>query len=207
MLIKTAEFIKSSQQLSECPKPVLPEYAFFGRSNVGKSSLINMLADRKSLAKTSSTPGKTQLINHFLINDRWYLTDLPGFGYAKASKSNRNKWENMIRNYLLKKENLVCLFFLVDIRHKPLKNDLEYLNWFGKNQIPFAIVFTKSDKLNSSNIKANFEIYKKKLSETWDPLPALFLTSSEKKKGKEEILDFINNYNQDFISPEKSTLV
>jgi GTP-binding protein len=200
MLIKETEFVKSSQKLSECPKPNYPEYAFFGRSNVGKSSLINMITGKKSLAKTSSTPGKTRLINHFLINNAWSLADLPGFGFAKVSKSSREKWEKMIRSYLRKRSSLICLFFLIDVRHKPLPNDLEYLKWLGENQVPFAIVFTKSDKLTLNQLNASVTEYKKTLAKEWDPLPIIFVTSSEKKQGREELLLFIEKNNEQFGS-------
>jgi GTP-binding protein len=200
MLIKETEFVKSSQKLSECPKPNYPEYAFFGRSNVGKSSLINMITGKKSLAKTSSTPGKTRLINHFLINNAWSLADLPGFGFAKVSKSSREKWEKMIRSYLRKRSSLICLFFLIDVRHKPLANDLEYLKWLGENQIPFAIVFTKSDKLTLNQLNASVTEYKKTLSKEWDPLPTIFVTSSEKKQGRDELLLFIDKSNEQYGS-------
>ncbi len=206
MLIKSAEFVKSSEKLVDCPKPVFPEYAFFGRSNVGKSSLINMLTGRKSLAKTSSTPGKTKLINHFLINGAWYLTDLPGFGFAKVSKTSREKWEKMIKNYLRNRENMVCLFFLIDIRHEPLKNDIDYINWLGEAQIPFAILFTKSDKLSLNKLNLNLNSYIKKLSESWDPLPKTIVTSSEKHVGKDEVLEYISHYNKGFNPFNKPTL-
>ncbi len=196
MLIKEAEFIKSSEKLSGCPKPIYPEYAFFGRSNVGKSSLINMLTGRKSLAKTSSTPGKTRLINHFLINRSWYLADLPGFGYAKISKTTREKWEKLIKNYLLKRQNLINLFFLIDIRHKPLENDLAYLIWLGENHIPFTIVFTKIDKLSKGEVSKSITLYSNTLSESWDPLPQIIKTSSTNKLGKDEILQIIEDNNK-----------
>lgn len=207
MLITEAEFVKSSEKLSDCPKPVYPEYAFFGRSNVGKSSLINMITGKKGLAKTSSTPGKTRLLNHFVINQAWYLTDLPGFGFAKVSKTLRVKWDKLIKNYLNKRENLICLFFLVDIRHKPLANDIEYIDWLGSNQIPFAIVFTKSDKLNTNQLNSNIASYRKKLAENWDPLPDIFITSSEKKTGREEILNYISSYNEKYTNSVKSIKV
>ncbi|MBS4035797.1 MAG: YihA family ribosome biogenesis GTP-binding protein [Ignavibacterium sp.] len=204
MIIKEAEFVKSSQKLSDCPKPGVPEYAFFGRSNVGKSSLINMVTSRKSLAKTSSTPGKTKLINHFLINGSWYITDLPGFGFAKVSKSEREKWERMIHSYLKKRTNLICLFLLIDVRHKPLANDLEYINWLGENQVPFAIVFTKSDKLTLNKLNANVLDYKNTLAKNWDPLPEIFITSSEKNIGRDEMLSFIEANNNKYSSEIKS---
>ena len=207
MLITEAEFVKSSEKLSDCPKPVFPEYAFFGRSNVGKSSLINMITGKKGLAKISSTPGKTRLLNHFVINQSWFLTDLPGFGFAKVSKTLRVKWDKLIKNYLNKRENLICLFFLVDIRHNPLANDIEYIEWLGSNQVPFAIVFTKSDKLNTNQLNSNIAAYKKKLAENWDPLPDIFVTSSEKKVGRDEILNFISNYNEKYTESVKNIKV
>lgn len=195
MLIKTAEFVKSSTHLKDCPQSMLPEYAFIGRSNVGKSSLINMLTGHSKLAKISATPGKTQLINHFIINNSWYLTDLPGFGFAKVSKKIKENWEKMIRNYLLRRENLVCTFLLVDSRHEPQKNDLEFMEWMGASQIPFVIVFTKADKAGKAKLDANLATYRKTLSEQWEPLPDMFISSSEKNTGKEEILDFIDRCN------------
>jgi GTP-binding protein len=195
MLIKTAEFVKSSTHLKDCPQSMLPEYAFIGRSNVGKSSLINMLTGHSKLAKISATPGKTQLINHFIINNSWYLTDLPGFGFAKVSKKLKENWEKMIRNYLLKRENLVCTFLLVDSRHGPQKNDLEFMEWMGASHIPFVIVFTKTDKTGKAKLDANLATYRKTLSEQWEPLPDMFISSSEKNTGKEEILDFIDRCN------------
>ncbi len=198
MDIKSAEFIISSVSHKGCPPPAFPEYAFIGRSNVGKSSLINMLTGFGKLAKTSATPGKTQLINHFLINNQWYLADLPGFGFAKVSKVQRRKWEGMIREYLLNRENLLCTFLLVDSRHEPQKNDLENMEWFGSKGLPFVIVFTKTDKLSSTALQASVARYQKKLQESWDPLPDMFLTSAEKKDGRDELLSFINHYNQEY---------
>jgi GTP-binding protein len=198
MEINSAEFIKSSTDVKDCPLANLPEYAFIGRSNVGKSSLINMLARFGKLAKTSSTPGKTQLINHFLINGNWYLADLPGFGYARVSQKTRKKWEHMVYNYLLKRENLVCSFMLIDSRLEPQKNDLDILEWFGSNGLPFVIIFTKTDKLGSVKLKTNIENYRKKLAEIWDPLPDMFISSAESKTGRDEILGFIDQYNREF---------
>ncbi|TVQ87759.1 MAG: YihA family ribosome biogenesis GTP-binding protein [Bacteroidetes bacterium] len=198
MIIKKAEFIKSASHYKDCPPPNKPEYAFLGRSNVGKSSLINMLTGYNKLAKISSTPGKTQLINHFLINDSWYLADLPGFGFAKVSKKLRANWEKMIQNYLLHRENLVCTFLLVDSRHEPQKNDLQNMEWFGTKGLPFVVVFTKSDKLGTSSLQANLASYKKILSQSWEPLPEIFLTSAEKATGRDEILGFIDKYNKEF---------
>jgi len=198
MLIKSAKFLISSQTHDKCPKANLPEYAFIGRSNVGKSSLINMIAGVKKLAKTSTTPGKTQLINHFLINEEWYLADLPGYGYAKISKETRAKWENMIKGYLLNRENLLTTFILVDSRIEPQQSDLEFMEWMGTNEIPFAIVFTKTDKLSRNELSRNFESYKKELNEIWEELPHTILSSSENKKGKNEILSFIEETNKIF---------
>lgn len=193
MIITRAEFIVSSPSLAACPKTDLPEFAFTGRSNVGKSSLINMLAGRKGLAKISSTPGKTRLINHFLFNESWYLVDLPGYGYAKTSKDNRKMFSGLITDYIGGRKSLVCLFLLIDIRHKPLKNDVAFINWLGSNAVPFAIVFTKADKLSSSKLKSNLNQYQKELSLTWESLPAYFVSSSVTQFGKEEILTFIGD--------------
>jgi GTP-binding protein len=199
MLITGAEFIISSTHYKDCPPADKPEYAFLGRSNVGKSSLINMLTGFGKLAKTSATPGKTQLINHFLINESWYLADLPGFGFAKVSKKMRHNWEKMIRNYLLNRENLVCTFLLVDSRHEPQKNDLENMEWFGSQGLPFVIAFTKTDKMGSTTLQSQIAAYKKKLSELWDPVPQMFITSSETKAGREDILNFIAHYNREYL--------
>jgi len=194
MVIKSAEFVKSSTGVNGCPDPEYPEFAFIGRSNVGKSSLINMLTGFSRLAKTSSRPGKTQLINHFLINKSWYLTDLPGFGFAKVPLSIKNKWEGMIKGYLRGRPNLVCSFLLIDIRHEPLKNDLDFINWLGQNQIPFIILFTKADKLTHNKQAASIAAYNKKLGELWDPLPEHFATSSESRLGRDEVLKIIGKY-------------
>lgn len=196
MLIKSAEFIKSSSKLRDCPLSDLNEYAFIGRSNVGKSSLINMLLGRRKVAKTSSTPGKTQLINHFLINDEWYIVDLPGYGYAKASKESRIIWQNFIFNYLQKRDNLVCLFLLIDSRHEPMKIDLDFINWLGTKSIPFVFVFTKSDKISKRQLKTNIDSYKNKLLETWENLPEIFVASTVTLEGKEEILKMISDTNR-----------
>jgi len=191
MQIKSARFVMSNSDYQKCPPPHRAEFAFIGRSNVGKSSLINSLTFTKGLAKTSQTPGKTQLINHFLINDQWFLVDLPGYGYAKVSKEIRQKFEKMIFDYLLKRENLVCLFILVDIRHKPQSIDVEFMNRMGEAQIPFYVVFTKSDKLSQKQIQESVETYQQILSETWEELPKMFITSAEKHIGREEILTSI----------------
>lgn len=202
MQIKTAEFVKSSQKWQECPEPNLPEYAFIGRSNVGKSSLINAMMNHKDLAKTSQTPGKTQLINHFLVNENWYLTDLPGYGYAKVSKSLRKDFEKLITNYILNRKNLVNLFVLVDIRHTPQKIDLEFMQWCGESGVPFSIVFTKADKLKPGAANKNVGIYKNEMLQTWEELPDLYITSAEKKEGGDLILDYIQKTN-DFLTKNK----
>ena len=197
MKIKSVSFVKSSQKWQDCPEPNLPEYAFIGRSNVGKSSLINALMNQKDLAKTSQTPGKTQLINHFLVNEEWYFTDLPGYGYARVSKSQRKDFEKLITNYILNRENLVHLFVLVDIRHLPQKIDLEFIEWYEENQISFSIIFTKSDKMKTqAAAEKSVAEYKKILLETWEELPNIFVTSAEKKLGGEQILDFIEETNK-----------
>jgi len=195
-MITSASFVKSSTQESDCPDGSMPEYAFIGRSNVGKSSLINMLTNRKKLAKTSSTPGKTQLINHFIIDDSWYLVDLPGYGWARTSKSNKADWKRMINTYLKTRQNLVNVFVLIDLRHEPQKIDLEFIMWMGEEGIPFSIVFTKADKLGKTQVQSNFAAYKKTLQKTWEELPQTFVTSSEDKVGKEEILEFIDSLNK-----------
>ncbi|WP_436416597.1 ribosome biogenesis GTP-binding protein YihA/YsxC, partial [Petrimonas sp.] len=178
MLIKSAEFIISNTDHRKCPQDGKPEYAFIGRSNVGKSSLINMLTNRKGLAMTSSTPGKTMLINHFLINDEWYLVDLPGYGYARRGKENRERLQKIIEDYVLEREQLTSLFVLVDSRHEPQKIDLEFMEWLGENGVPFSIVFTKGDKQGPVKLQQNVEAYKQKLLETWEELPPVFVTSS-----------------------------
>ena len=196
MLIKSANFVKSSSKWQECPEPNIAEYAFIGRSNVGKSSLINAMMNKKDLAKTSQTPGKTQLINHFLVNEEWYLTDLPGYGYAKVSKSQRKDFEKLITNYILNRKNLVNLFILVDIRHTPQKIDLEFMEWCAESGTPFSIIFTKADKLKPNAITQNVETYQQKLLETWEELPELYITSAERKEGGENILNFIEHTNK-----------
>jgi len=196
MVIKTATFVKSSGKWQDCPEPTIPEYAFIGRSNVGKSSLINAMMNHKDLAKTSGTPGKTQLINHFLVNESWYLTDLPGYGYAKVSKSIRKDFEKLITNYILNRKNLVNLFVLVDSRHTPQQIDLEFIQWCGESGVPFSIVFTKVDKLKPNAAIKNVEDYKAELHKTWEDLPEIYVTSAEKKEGCDEILNFIQTTNE-----------
>ncbi len=193
MKITSAKFIISNTDYLKCPQDGRPEFAFIGRSNVGKSSLINALTDRKSLAKTSSTPGKTQLINHFLINDVWYLVDLPGYGWAKVSKSFKEKWEKMTKEYLTKREKLTCVFVLVDVRHNPQANDLAFINWLGQAGIPFSIVFTKADKLSKLKVEANMATFRETLKEVWEELPPMICTSSVKKTGKDELLNYIQD--------------
>lgn len=195
MEIKTAEFVMSNSDIEKCPKNLIPEYAFIGRSNVGKSSLINMLTNRKSLAKTSGRPGKTQLINHFLINKNWYLVDLPGYGYARVSKSAKKTFQKFITQYFSLREQLVSAFVLVDIRHKPQPIDLEFMEWLGEHAIPFSIVFTKADKLKPKAIDNHVEDYKKVMLETWEEMPNYFITSSSKEIGKEDILKYIDTLN------------
>jgi GTP-binding protein len=195
MNIKKAEFVMSNTDPAKCPQDRRPEYAFIGRSNVGKSSLINMLTGRKGLAMTSSTPGKTQLINHFVINDEWYLVDLPGYGYAQRGKKGREKIQRIIDAYLNQREALTCLFLLLDCRHEPQKIDLEFITHLGEKGIPFVIIFTKTDKISSSKLGENAGKYKAKLMETWEELPPVFITSSERKSGKEELLNYIEEVN------------
>lgn len=195
MIIKSAVFIKSSPKVGDCPKSNLPEYAFIGRSNVGKSSLINMLVNKKGLALTGSTPGKTLLINHFLINDAWYLVDLPGYGFAQRGKKQREELRAMIEGYILGREALTNLFVLIDSRLEPQKIDIEFINWAGENGIPFSIVFTKADKLTKTALNTNIENYKERLKEDWETLPPIFITSSEKSIGRDELLNYINNIN------------
>lgn len=192
MIIKKAEFVKSSLKITECPKPDKPEFAFWGRSNVGKSSLVNMLVDHKKLAKISEKPGKTQLINHFMINENWYLVDLPGYGYAKRSKSDRMNWDNEIRIYLKNRENLQCLFLLIDCRLEPQRIDLENIIWLGENKVPFALVFTKTDKVKSSLLNTNSNVFKNEMLKRWEKIPQIFQTSVFHKNGKEELLEFIS---------------
>ncbi len=193
MKIKTADFAISNTDISKCPRSPLPEFAFIGRSNVGKSSLINMICNHKKLAHTSGKPGKTRLINHFLINKNWYLVDLPGYGYAKASKVEKAGFEDIITNYVLKRENLSCLVVLIDSRLEPQKIDLEFLEWVGENNIPFAIMFTKCDKLNLNNLNKSIQLYERTLSRMFDELPNIIITSAETGDGKEEVLEFISS--------------
>lgn len=196
MKIKSAEYIISNADARKCPEGNIPEYAFIGRSNVGKSSLINMLTERAALAKTSATPGKTLLINHFLINKEWYIVDLPGYGYAKRSKDSRDKFRKIIEGYILRREQMTNLFVLVDARHDPQKIDLEFMEWLGENGVPFSIVFTKMDKLGKVVGVANVNKYLKKLKESWEELPPYFMTSSEDRRGREELLAYIEEINE-----------
>lgn len=193
MNINYAAFKCSSEKIEQCPEGDMREFAFIGRSNVGKSSLINMLTARKDLAKVSGTPGKTRLINHFIINDTWALVDLPGYGYAKASKKTREAFSKLITDYVTKRENLFILFVLIDSRLDPQKIDLEFIDFLGENGIPFGIIFTKADKLAQRIVNANVNRFKEKLAESWDELPPIFITSSENKKGRDDVLDFIGN--------------
>ncbi|GIR11599.1 MAG: putative GTP-binding protein EngB [Cryomorphaceae bacterium] len=195
MKIKSAEFVISNTDIDKCPNERIPEYAFIGRSNVGKSSLINMLTGHKSLAKTSGKPGKTKLINHFKINDNWFLVDLPGYGYAKVSKKNRSIFAKFIYEYLEKRENLICTFVLVDSRHEPQKIDMLFMEWLGQNQIPFVIIFTKMDKLSSSQLNKNLTKYKTEMLKSWEDIPQTFRSSALSGLGKSEILKFIEQTN------------
>jgi GTP-binding protein len=198
MKISDAIFIQSNTDYLKCPKPDKPEYAFIGRSNVGKSSLINSIVQKKNLAKTSQTPGKTQLINHFEIDKKWYLVDLPGYGYAKVSKTDREKFEKMIHEYLENRENLLYTFVLVDVRHEPQKLDIEFINMLGERGIPFCIVFTKADKLSKTAVDRNVELYQQKIMETWEAMPQFFVTSSVNGSGRTEILHTISDLNKEF---------
>ena len=195
MEIKKAEFLMSNTRIDRLPNDNIPEYAFIGRSNVGKSSLINMLVQRRGLAKTSSVPGKTVAINHFIVNDAWYLVDLPGYGYAQHSKKQRDEWRIMINNYIKQRRNLVCTFVLVDSRLEPQNNDLGFMEWLGENQMPFCIVFTKADKISKVDLNKNVEALKQKMLEDWEELPPIFITSSEKKVGRDDVLDYIEQQN------------
>lgn len=200
MNVAHAEFVLSNTKVELCPKSKIPEYAFIGRSNVGKSSLINMLCNRKKLAKTSSRPGKTQLINHFLINKQWHLVDLPGYGYARVSKTKKKTFQKFITNYFIKRKELIAAFLLIDLRHKPQTLDLEFMRWLGENYIPFSIVFTKADKLKEKEIKKNTSEYFKTLKEYWEEMPKHFITSSEKSLGRDELLNYINQINHSISS-------
>ena len=196
MSIKSANFVISNTDVKKCPNDGRLEYAFIGRSNVGKSSLVNMLTGRKELALTSQKPGKTILINHFLINEEWYLVDLPGYGYAQRGKEGRKQIQNIIEDYILERESLTNLFVLLDCRHPAQKIDLEFMEWLGENGVPFAIIFTKIDKLGKQRLQENIKAYQEKMLETWEELPPIFISSSEKKLGKDEILDFIEKINK-----------
>lgn len=195
-MIKQARFIISNTDVQKCPPPDRPEYAFIGRSNVGKSSLINMLVGQNNLAKVSVKPGKTQLINHFLIDESWYLVDLPGYGYAKVAITVKDKFQKLISRYVLNRENLYCLFVLIDVRHEPQKIDVEFLSWLGENEIPFAIIFTKADKLGKVSVSKNVAAYKQELKKMWEELPAILVSSSLDGTGKDEIVEFIENVNK-----------
>ncbi|WP_311322660.1 ribosome biogenesis GTP-binding protein YihA/YsxC [Capnocytophaga leadbetteri] len=199
-MIKKAEFVMSNSQVAKCPKDRLPEYAFIGRSNVGKSSLINMLTNCKNLAKTSGRPGKTQLINHFKIDDRWFLVDLPGYGYARVSKTTKQVFQRFITDYFEQREQLVSAFVLVDIRHEPQKIDVEFMQWLGERAIPFAIIFTKADKLKPQAIERNVAAYKEALLDWWEEFPPYFVTSAQNKTGKEELTQYIEQTNQTIIN-------
>lgn len=201
MLVKTAEFVTSNTDVRKLPAPTLPEYAFIGRSNVGKSSLINALVSRKGLAKTSQKPGKTQLINHFIINEEWYLVDLPGYGFAQTSKKNRADWERFIRQYLTRRDNLQCIFVLIDSRHEPQKIDLEFCCWLGEQGLPFLLIFTKADKQSTLKSEQNIAKFRKALLTWFEEVPSCFLTSAEKTSGVEEILEMIDDINKKFIPP------
>ena len=204
MHIKSAKFIISNTDVARCPNEPLPEYAFIGRSNVGKSSLINSLTERKSLAKTSGRPGKTQLINHFKINENWFLVDLPGYGYARVSKKSKSTFQKYITDYFVKREQLVCAFVLVDIRHEPQKIDMEFMEWMGENNIPFSIIFTKADKLKPAIIEENVNKYiAELLNGVWEEAPSYFITSSSKGYGRDDVLNFIDNINTDFFKATK----
>lgn len=207
MKINTAEFIISNSEVSKCPKEPLPEYAFIGRSNVGKSSLINMLTGNKNLAKTSAKPGKTQLINHFKINSNWFLVDLPGYGYAKVSKKTKDTFQKFITDYFEKREQLVCAFVLIDIRHEAQKIDLEFLRYLGENEIPFCIIFTKADKIGRSKINTNVTTFKKQmLADGWAEFPEYFITSSLEEQGKQEILEYIDQINQEWFKNQNAVI-
>lgn len=207
MKIKSAAFVISNSDVTKCPNEPLPEYAFIGRSNVGKSSLINMLMERKNLAKTSGRPGKTQLINHFKVNENWFLVDLPGYGYARVSKKDKKTFQKYITNYFEQRQQLVCSFVLVDVRHEPQKVDMEFMEWMGENGIPFCIIFTKADKLKPKAIEKNVNGYIKKLLEgVWDEAPQYFVTSSSKNTGRDEVLNYVDGINEQFFEAQKKQL-
>jgi len=203
MQVNQARFLISNTDVADCPAATMPEYAFIGRSNVGKSSLINMLTNFKKLAKISGTPGKTQLINHFLINESWYLADLPGYGYAKVAKTERYKWQKFISRFLMKRENLMTIFVLLDSRLPPQKIDLEFMEWLGQEQLSFVMVFTKIDKLNSNQLNKNLLHYQKEMLKRWESLPQIFTTSSSSKYGREEILKYIDQTNGIYAEANK----
>ncbi len=199
MNITSAEFVISNTDFRKCPESKLPEYAFIGRSNVGKSSLINMLTNKKGLAMTSSKPGKTLLINHFLINNNWHLVDLPGYGYATTGKKMREQLKSIIEDYILMREQLTALFLLIDVRHEPQKIDLDFMEWLGENAVPFSVVFTKMDKLSNQRAKESVKVYIEALKEQWEELPPIFTTSSEKRVGRDELLNYIEEINKDLL--------
>ena len=202
MIIKSAEFVCSNTKIGQLPAPNLPEYAFVGRSNVGKSSLINMLVNKKGLAKTSQTPGKTRLINHFIINNKWYIVDLPGYGYARISRTEAAAWKKMVWTYLEKRESLQCVCVLIDSRLEPQKPDLEFVQNLGEKGIPFILIFTKADKQSSQKSHANMTLFKKELLKNWEALPDIFLTSADNQQGRDEVLGWIHTVNGDFMAPE-----
>jgi len=202
MHIKSAEFVMSNSDVDKCPKDRLPEYAFIGRSNVGKSSLINMLMLRKNLAKTSGRPGKTQLINHFLVNKNWYLVDLPGYGYARVSKSSKKTFQKFITNYFEKREQMVLAFVLIDCRHEPQPIDMEFMQWMGESGIPFNIIFTKADKLKPKALERNIKTYTEKMLETWEEMPQYFITSASDSTGRDEVLNYIDELNSHLSNSE-----
>lgn len=207
MKIKSADFVISNSDVAKCPNEPLPEYAFIGRSNVGKSSLINMLMERKNLAKTSGRPGKTQLINHFKVNENWFLVDLPGYGYARVSKKDKKTFQKYITNYFEQRQQLVCSFVLVDVRHEPQKIDMEFMEWMGENGIPFCIIFTKADKLKPKAVEKNVNDYLQNLIEgVWEDVPQHFVTSSSKNIGRDELLNFIDGINEQFFEEQKKQL-
>ena len=199
MKIKSAEFVISNSDVSKCPETKLPEYAFIGRSNVGKSSLINALTNRKDLAKTSGRPGKTQLINHFLINQSWYLVDLPGYGYARVSKTAKKTFQKFITQYFEKREQMICAFVLIDSRHKPQPIDMEFMSWLGEHQVPFCIIFTKADKMKPKALERNINDYQAEMLKTWTEMPQFFVTSSANGMGSEDVLNYIQSINESFI--------